>query len=111
MGFSFRGICHTKIEAAETAFCQSLSLSSMNGLGQIQSSTCLGVVAPNVNIRVDHGGTKTDTLIAIPPFQACDHDGGVSYSLEYFVIALGFLALIAASKAILNIFRGRSDVA
>ena len=111
MGYSFKGVCHTTEQAAQVSFCQSLTASSLSASGQVQHSACIGVVPPNVNVRIDNGVTKTDAVILIPPLLSCEHDGGINLSFDYFVVALGFLALIAASKAVLNIFRGRSDVA
>lgn len=111
MGYSYKGICHTTIEPAQVAFCQSLTMTSINSQGGVVASSCVSVAPPVVNINLVNGGLSSSLQMPIPEFLPCQHDGGVNLSLDYFVIALGFLAIVAASKAVLNIFRGRVDVA
>lgn len=111
MGFSFKGVCHTTIEPAQAAFCQSLSMSSINAQGGLVVASCSSVAPPLVNVQLLNGGVSSTVQVSIPEFLPCAHDGGVNLSLDYFVLALGFLAIVGASKSVLNIFRGRTDVA
>lgn len=111
MGYSFKGVCHSTLQPAQAAFCESLTLSSINSQGGLVVASCASIQPPNVLVNVLNGNIASSVQVPIPPFSACDHDGGINLSFDYFVVALGFLALIAASKAVLNIFRGRSDVA
>lgn len=111
MGYSFKGVCHTTLEPAQAAFCESLTMSSINSNGGLVVYSCASVVPPVVNLNILNGNVASEMKVLLPEFLSCEHDGGVNLSLEYFVIALGFLAVVAASKAVLNIFRGRTDVA
>lgn len=111
MGYSFKGVCHTTIQPAQAAFCESLTLSSINAQGGLVVASCASVAPPYVNVNVLNGGVASTVQLSMPEFLPCQHDGGVNLSLDYFIIALGFLAVVASSKAVLNIFRGRSDVA
>lgn len=111
MGYSFKGVCHTAIEPAQAAFCESLSTSGLNSQGALVVASCAAVEPPFVKVKLVNGGVASVVQLDIPQFLPCEHDGGVNLSLEYFGLALGFLALIACAKQILNIFRGRTDVA
>lgn len=111
MGYSFKGICHSTVEPAQAAFCESLTTSGLNSQGALVVASCTSVQPPYVNVSVVNGGVSSTVQLDIPQFLPCSHDGGINLSLDYFVLGLGFLALIAAGKQVLNIFRGRTDVA
>ena len=111
MGFSHKGICHKTIEPAQAAFCESLTMTSINAQGGLVASSCASVAPPVVNVNLLNGTVASTAQIPIPAFLACEHSGGIDLTLDYFGVALGFIAVIAASKAVINIFRGRVDVA
>lgn len=111
MGFSYKGVCHSSVQPAQAAFCESLTMTSINAQGGLVVASCASVVPPSVNVNVLNGSVSSTLQLTIPEFLPCEHSGGVDLSLEYFAVALGFLAVVAASKAVLNIFRGRTDVA
>ena len=111
MGYSFKGVCHTTVEPAQAAFCESLTTSGLNSQGALVVASCMAVEPPYAKVKIVNGGVASIVQLDIPQFLPCNHDGGINLSLEYFVIGLGLLAVIAASKQVLNIFRGRTDVA
>ena len=53
--------------------------------------------------RID-GGTCTTLSKPWPLTPACDHVGGVSLSYDYFLAALGLLALIWGAKKLIQLF-------
>ena len=111
MGLAFQGICHNTVGLAQASFCQAMSMSDIDSKGQIVITTCRAMTATGVTVDTLIGTVASTRTINYPTFLTCTYDGGAALSLQYFAIALGFLALIAAGKAILNIFRGRTDVA
>lgn len=111
MGFAYQGVCHNTAPQAQAQFCQKLTMTGLTSTGTIVSTACASTTATTVTVNRLNGTTTSTHVITNAPFLNCTYDGGASLSLEYFALALGFVAVIAAAKAIVNVFRGRTDFA
>ena len=111
MGFSYRNICYDTVVQAQDAVCGNYSYVTSDATGKPVVSVCSGVTSTTVTQYVKVGTTAAVNYTQVmPAFPACGFTGGATLALDYFSLALGFLAVIWASKAIMNIFRGRHEV-
>lgn len=112
MGVSYRNICYDTAAQAQAAVCGNYSFISTDSTGKPVVSTCTSYTASAITETVKIGtGTPVTYSQVMPAFPTCSHTGGPTLALEYFALGLGFLAVIWAAKAIMNIFRGRHEVA
>lgn len=109
MGYSFRGICHTLKIEADTAFCESLTISGLQSNGAFMSQSCESLTDTTATISKILDTVTSSQTVALPSYLVCAHDGGSSLALEYFGLGIGLLAVIFAAKRIQHIFTGRTD--
>lgn len=111
MGFSYRNICYDTVVQAQDAVCGNYSYISSDSTGKPVVSVCTATTATSVTQNIKVGTTAAVNYTQVmPSFPSCNFTGGATLALDYFALALGFLAVIWASKAIMNIFRGRHEV-
>lgn len=112
MGVSYRNICYDTAVQAQAAVCGNLAYVTSDSAGKPVVSVCTAYTATTLTQSVKIGTTTPVSYSQVmPAFPQCTFTGGPSLALEYFALGLGFLAVIWAAKAIMNIFRGRHEVA
>ncbi|MDO8713136.1 MAG: hypothetical protein Q7K13_01450 [Polynucleobacter sp.] len=109
MGYSFKGICHTLKTSADTQFCESLTSSGMQSNGDFMSQTCASITETTATITKIINATTTSQTVALPTYLACDYDGGLSLSQDYFGKGMVLLGCLWALKYLNTLFRGKSE--
>lgn len=109
MPFAYQGVCHTLQSSANNAFCQSMTLNGLTTTGDVVAQTCTAVTATGITLSRLVKTTTTAQTVAFPPYLACNWDGGVSMSQDYFLKGIGFLAVLFAAKHLQTLLKGRSD--
>ncbi|MFM2276398.1 MAG: hypothetical protein RL211_2270 [Pseudomonadota bacterium] len=115
MGYQVKNVCYPTLELAKLNHCAQASYSYGSGTANY-SYYCRSTAFAAANTtyamcRSLNGGACVNTNIAYPTFQPCSYDGSNNNPLEYFGLFLAVFVIVIAAKTVLNIFRGRHEVA
>jgi hypothetical protein len=106
MGSLFQNVCYPTQAQALTSACSVAG--SRNSVGaDVFTSECVssdnGAGGFEMCNRVN-GGTCASTAQPWPVLPSCDHDGGVSLSYDYFLVALALLCAVWGGKKLIQLF-------
>jgi hypothetical protein len=106
MGALFKGVCYPSQEQARAEACTQFDAKVM-ATTNLYTTECTSTVFTGVTMALckrTNGGTCAVVNQPWPVTPACDHDGGVSLSLDYFYAALGFIVVVWGLKRLLQLF-------
>jgi hypothetical protein len=110
MPYSYKAVCYTQIADAQKAACQSMTMNTITGSGELAYSSCTSFTSSGMQVLLTVGKKTTSSTESMPTFQPCTYDGGVSLIGDYFALGLGVLAIVWAAKRVVSLFTGRIDV-
>lgn len=106
MGALFRDTCYPTQEIARAQACAMFDAKVMAS-SNLYTSECTSTVFTGATMAIcrrTNGGNCTTSNQPWPITPACEHDGGVSLSLDYFYAALAFLVVVWGLKRLLQLF-------
>ena len=115
MGYQVKQVCYPTLQLAKQNFCANAGY----GYGSTTSNyvyncTSTAFEAANTTYtmcRTLNAGACTNVNIAYPTFTPCTYDGTNNNPLEYFGLYLAVFVIVIAAKFVMNLFRGRQEVA
>lgn len=115
MGFQHKNICYPTLPAAKQAACTSATQTWGNGASVMTADCTTGNFTSTSSVYVVRRCTNGTACVSAntfyPAFQACTFDGSNNNPIEYFSMFLAVFVIVIAAKTVLNIFRGRHEVA
>ncbi len=111
MGALFKNVCYPTQEAARAQACSTFDAKVM-ATTNLYTSECTSTVFTGTTMTVckrTNGGACTNVTPPWPVTPACDHDGGVSLSVDYFYGALLTVVIVWGGKQLMNLFNANHN--
>jgi len=106
MGALYQNVCYPSIEQARLSACQNFNVNTLSG-ENVYSAECVSSDFTESQMTIckrTNGGTCTVISSPWPSTPDCLHDGGVSLSYDYFLLALPVLCVIFGGKKLIQLF-------
>lgn len=106
MGALYRDTCYPTQEAARAQACATFDAKVM-ATTNLYTTECTSTVFTGATMSLckrTNGGACTSITQPWPVTPACDHDGGVSLSLDYFYAVLALFVVVWGLKKLLQLF-------
>lgn len=106
MGALYRDTCYPTQDQARAQACATFDAKVMQST-VLYTAECTSTVFSGAAMSIckrTNGGACTTVNQPWPVTPACDHDGGVTLSLDYFYAAMAFLVVVWGLKRLLQLF-------
>jgi hypothetical protein len=106
MGALFSNVCYPTQAIARAQVCSKFDAKIMASTN-LYTSECTSTDFTTATMAIckrTNGGACTTVAQPWPVMAVCDHDGGVSLSYDYFLVALTFLCIVWGGKKLIQLF-------
>lgn len=110
MGALYQNVCYPTQDQARAQACSSFDAKVM-ATTNLYTTECTSNVFTGTTMALckrTNGGACTTVNQPWPVTPACDHDGGVSLSYDWFLASIAFLCIVWGGKKLIDLFNTNS---